>query len=158
MKKIFSVMFGVLVLASIASANPLLCPTSNNPAAFSDLLSYGSTGCEAGDYLFTNFTLASGNPDTRNLANVTASFSFESSGNTVTFNLNDTAHFISQFTLTYDVALDQTQPPANVNPGNWNIIAATAGLQDNIGFPLATTPPGLRWSTPLLERAVVARL
>jgi len=135
-KKIFSVIFGVIVLAGIASANGLVaCGIA--PIAFNQLLSGGtlSAGCEIGDYEYTNFAVSGGiGAIDTNAANVTATFALNNNGFNSTFNLNDANAFAENFVLTYTLTLDSTQPPASLQPaGVYEISRASSGLQDN-GF------------------------
>jgi hypothetical protein len=133
-KKIFGVILGVLALASISSAQSLTaCGVSAIP--FSELLSGGtlSAGCEIGDYEYKNFTVASGAIDPT-MAEVSATFSLLSGGLSSSFDLNDAYAFATDFTLTYTLTLDTTQPPASLQaPGVYEISKASTGLLDN-GF------------------------
>jgi hypothetical protein len=133
-KKIFGVIFGVWVLASVASAAGLLS-CGDTPIPIYELITSGQTyyaGCEAGDYEFTNFVV-SGNIDPT-IGNVTAGFSF-GSDDSVTLDLHDTSDFRNNFTLTYTLTIDQTQPPAEGSVFPWVIYVATASLEDNPGPP-----------------------
>ena len=135
MKKIFGVILGVLALASISGAQSLTaCGIA--PIAFANLLPGGSlaSGCEIGDYEYTNFTVTSGSIDTT-MADVTATFAVNGPLNAnSSFNLNDTYAFATDFTLRYTLTLDPTQPPASLQPaGIYEISKASTGLQDN-GF------------------------
>jgi hypothetical protein len=142
-KKIFGVILGVLALAGVASADPVQCGVA--PVLFTTLIEQG--GCETGDYNFTNFVVVSGTgldgvgTIDANTANVTATFSIYGPLNaTTTMDLHDTSGFGSNFTLTYTVALDQTQPPASLQPaGTYDISKGYAGLQvDGGGSDSAT--------------------
>jgi len=133
-KKIFGVIFGVLVLASVTSAAGLIS-CGDTPIPIYELITSGQTyysGCESGDYEFTNFVV-SGTIDTT-IGNVTAGFSF-GSDNSVTLDLHDTHDFTNNFTLTYTLTIDQTQPPAAGSPLPWIIYAASASLEDNPAPP-----------------------
>ncbi len=149
MKSILGVILGVSALASIGSAQSLAaCGTS--PIPFANLLPGGSEsgGCEIGNYEFTDFVVTSG-AMAGSMADVTATFAYGSRNETGTFNLNDASGFVENFTLTYTLTLDQTQPPANISPGDWNVIEATAGLQDDPG-------PGPWNDNATWEKAVLA--
>ena len=149
MKKIFGVILGVMVLAGIGNAAGLVaCGTA--PITFSELLTGGTlaSGCEIGNYEFTNFVITSGTMSS-DMADVTATFAYGSRNETGTFNLNDASGFVENFTLTYTLTLDQTQPPASIAPGYWNVIEATAGLQDDPG-------PGPGNDAATWEKAVLA--
>jgi hypothetical protein len=125
-QKIFGLMLGVFVLSGIGSANTLQCGTS--PIVFTTLISQG--GCEAGDYIFTNFDITSGSVD----PGVTATIAIAGlQGQVVLFNLDDATGFTSNFQIIYSVALDPTASPANLDPANYAVILATAGLQDEGG-------------------------
>lgn len=119
-------MLGLLALSAIGAANTLQCGTA--PIPFATLVSQG--GCEAGDYIFTNFDLVSGSVD----SSVTATIQISGAqGQIVLFNLNDGDGFTTNFQLAYNVALDPAASPASLDPAGYAIILATAGLQDNGG-------------------------
>ncbi len=152
MKKIFGVIFGVLVLAGIASADPMACGVNTIP--FANLLSGGSesSGCTIGDFVFSNFTVAGGidaidSSYTTDASQsiptypVTATFGI-TAGNLASINLNDNSEtFLLPFTLTYTVTIVNDQPgtPAYNNPG-YAIYDASAGLQQEL------SPTGGTWT------------
>jgi hypothetical protein len=145
-KRIFSVIFGVLALASIASADPMACGVNTIP--FAELLvgsgnAYAS-GCTIGDFVFSNFSVtggidaidssyttdAGGSPPTYP---VTATFGV-TAGNLASINLNDNSEtFLLPFTLTYTITVVNDQPgtPAYNKPG-YSIYDASAGLQQEL--------------------------
>lgn len=127
MKKVLGLIVAFVALASIGIAGPVTaCGTS--PILFTTLISQG--GCEAGDYIFTNFDITSGSVD----PTVTATIQISGArGQIVLFNLNDAGGFNNNFDLTYTVTLDPTALPASLDPTYYAIVLATAGLQDNGG-------------------------
>jgi len=128
-KRIVGVIFAALLLTSVAAADSL--PTcSGNGISYTSLMA--SSGCEIGDYEFTNFAIVSGTMDT-DMDAVTATFSYSTRNQTSTIDLHDANGFITDFTISYVVTLDVTVAPANGDPGMWYMTEATAGLQDNPG-------------------------
>ncbi|MFY9726589.1 MAG: PEP-CTERM sorting domain-containing protein [Bryobacteraceae bacterium] len=127
MRRALGLVLGVLVLSAIVSADPLQ-PCGSGSIVFTTLISQG--GCEAGDYIFTNFDITSGSID----SGVIATFGFSGTQDQIVlFNLDDGNGFTSNFQLTYNIALDPTASPASLDPANYAIILATAGLQDEGG-------------------------
>lgn len=128
MKKIIGVMIGVLVLAGVGNAQSLVgCPVSTTPEAFSSLM---ATGCEIGDYQFTNFVITAGSIPAATSATFGLSSGNFSDFDEVLFNLNDNSPDINAaFTLTYTLTLDLTEQPASLDPSLYMIDDASAELQ-----------------------------
>jgi hypothetical protein len=159
-KKIFGVIFGVMAVVSIASADPQLCGINTIP--FGNLLTGGSesAGCTIGDYTFTNFNVAGGidaidanyNNDVSNGLGypVTASFGF-TGGDLASINLNDNADdYVLPFTLTYTVTIVTDQPgtPAYNVPG-YQTDDASAGLEQE------KSPSGSTWTATFSDGGTV---
>jgi len=138
-KTILSLIGAILLVACVGNASPVACQSF---ASFTTLLGYGSTGCEVGDLIFSNFADSGSPPSNSNLTGNITVTNGQNTGYAVNFS-SQAGDLTTSFVVSYTVTIDTTVSPGT--QAGEDITSIGAGLQaDGSGSSslVKTTPFG----------------